>query len=274
MEANDLLLQKTFRYLELITILLIALTQLGWVCNVIEYHWLVTASFVLFGIAAALATVMPNSTRGRLILLLIQIAVMSAACALGPSRRYVIYFLVLAAKAAVQLPRKQMLFVAFVLLLARVLAGVCSEYVLHHFYIHRFLVPHFYSKVVVEAELKLAFLIGLTIMFFLGRIVVSERRSRRVQEMLGQEAKELAVDFERNKLAADIHDTLGHTLASLGIQLELAVKLVKDNKLDTAKELVRQSYESAIGCLQEIRRAVTTIRNDQEGSEISRIVEQ
>ena len=40
-----------------------------------------------------------------------------------------------------------------------------------------------------------------------------------------EELAEMAVVTERNRLARDIHDSLGHHLAAAGIQLEMAIKL-------------------------------------------------
>ncbi len=143
MIAEDFTLQKNFRYLEWLIIAMTALTQLAWVTYAIKFHWLIAASFVLLVGALALSLLTPRSARWRFVLLLAETAVVSAACALGQPRRFTIYFLVLAAKAAALLPRTQTLWVVVVLLIARLVAGASAEYVLHHIYVHRHFVPHF-----------------------------------------------------------------------------------------------------------------------------------
>jgi len=260
MVDENLRLQKRFCYLEWIAILLIILTQLGWVCNVIQFDWRIDVSFALLVAALPLAAIMPRSTKWQFIHLLAQSTLISAACALGTHRHFSVYFLLLAAKAAALLPRRKLLVVAGILFLAHVLAGAFSQYLTRHVYIHRPSVSDFYTSVIVETEVKLYFVIGLIAVLFLGRTVVAERKSRKAQEMLTKDAEELAVDLERHRIARDIDYSLAHTLASEMIQLELAIKLVGENKLEKVTEIVQHSYDSAVHCLQEVRRAVKDMR--------------
>ena len=55
--------------------------------------------------------------------------------------------------------------------------------------------------------------------------VLSERKSRQQAAALSQEVKILATALERTRIARDIHDSLGHTLTTLDVQLEVAHKL-------------------------------------------------
>ncbi len=92
-----------------------------------------------------------------------------------------------------------------------------------------------------------------------GLVLVAERKSRQRAETLAREVETLATTLERTRIARDIHDSLGHTLTTLDVQLELAQQLHQRdpaqslNALDTAKHLAYQ-------CLQEVRRAVQTMR--------------
>ncbi|MBE9065988.1 sensor histidine kinase [Leptolyngbya cf. ectocarpi LEGE 11479] len=91
--------------------------------------------------------------------------------------------------------------------------------------------------------------------------IVAEYKSRQQAIALTQEMELLAADLERTRIARDIHDSLGHTLTSLDVQLELAQRLYAQRSekvqqaLDTSKLLASQS-------VQEVRRAVTTMRAD------------
>ncbi|MEM9265617.1 MAG: sensor histidine kinase [Cyanobacteria bacterium P01_F01_bin.13] len=91
--------------------------------------------------------------------------------------------------------------------------------------------------------------------------LVAEYKSRQRAVALTQEVKLLAADLERTRIARDIHDSLGHTLTSLDVQLELAQQLYKRSSeklqpaIDTAKLLANQS-------VQEVRRAVATMREE------------
>ncbi|NER84417.1 MAG: sensor histidine kinase [Leptolyngbya sp. SIO1D8] len=92
--------------------------------------------------------------------------------------------------------------------------------------------------------------------------LISERKSRQQVSELAAEVEVLAADLERTRIARDIHDSLGHTLTTLDVQLELAQALHSTNPdrafqaLNLAKKLSRQS-------LQEVRRAVSTMRQGQ-----------
>jgi signal transduction histidine kinase len=91
-----------------------------------------------------------------------------------------------------------------------------------------------------------------------GYLMLAERKSRLQAEVLTQEVEQLAATLERNRIARDIHDSLGHTLTTLDIQLEVAQKLREHDPnqalqaLDTAKLLASE-------CLQDVRRALTTL---------------
>ncbi|MDJ0708240.1 MAG: sensor histidine kinase [Leptolyngbyaceae cyanobacterium MO_188.B28] len=91
--------------------------------------------------------------------------------------------------------------------------------------------------------------------------LVSERKNRQQAAALAQEVEVLAADLERTRIARDIHDSLGHTLTTLDVQLELAQRLYErgseqvQQALDTSKILASQS-------VQEVRRAVTTMREE------------
>ena len=103
------------------------------------------------------------------------------------------------------------------------------------------------------------FIAANALIIFLCLTVISERQSRQREAALAREVELMAADLERARIARDIHDSLGHTLTSLDIQLELAQRLYEkapgqaQQALDTSKMLSSQS-------VQEVRRAVATMR--------------
>ena len=90
--------------------------------------------------------------------------------------------------------------------------------------------------------------------------VLSERRSQQKAAMLSQEVKTLATDLERTRIARDIHDSLGHTLTTLNVQLEVAQTLYAQNPEQSLQALGRAKTLSSQS-LQDVRRAVSTIRH-------------
>jgi signal transduction histidine kinase len=90
-------------------------------------------------------------------------------------------------------------------------------------------------------------------------MILAERKSRQQAETLAKEVEILSAHLERTRIARDIHDSLGHSLTTLGVQLEVAQKLRSRQPdqsfqaLDTAKILLDQ-------CLEEVRQAIHTIQ--------------
>jgi signal transduction histidine kinase len=90
-------------------------------------------------------------------------------------------------------------------------------------------------------------------------VTLAEQKSRQQAEALMKEIETLAARLERTRIARDIHDSLGHSLTALNVQLELAQRLHSQDPgrafqvLDTAKNLASQAF-------QEARRAVSTMR--------------
>lgn len=92
-----------------------------------------------------------------------------------------------------------------------------------------------------------------------GFLVVREQISQQQIRSLNQEVENLGTLLERSRIARNIHDTLGHSLTTLGIQLEIAQQIHWSHpektaeRLNTAKQLTDQ-------CLQDIREVVQTLR--------------
>lgn len=93
----------------------------------------------------------------------------------------------------------------------------------------------------------------------LGFVVVAERESRQRAESLSQEVEVLAANVERLRIAREIHDSLGHTLTSLGVQLEVAQKL-RDRDLETSFHSVDNAALLASQGLHDVRQLVQTMR--------------
>ena len=108
-------------------------------------------------------------------------------------------------------------------------------------------------------------LIELTVVgFFLTLIMfllLKESKSRKKAERLAKEVEILATTIERNRIARDIHDSLGHTLTTLGIQLELAQKLHGVNS-SRAVQALHNAQQLASQSLTEVRNTVSAIRSE------------
>lgn len=73
------------------------------------------------------------------------------------------------------------------------------------------------------------------------------------------QVEELAISRERNRMAREIHDTLGHYLTILAVQLETALKLEERGDQRLHHELV-EARRAAAECLAEVRHSVSALR--------------
>lgn len=71
---------------------------------------------------------------------------------------------------------------------------------------------------------------------------------------------DLAATEERNRLARDIHDTLGHYLTAVNIQLEKAL-LYQQRNPEEANQAIRDAKKAAEEALHDVRRSVSALRN-------------
>jgi signal transduction histidine kinase len=95
----------------------------------------------------------------------------------------------------------------------------------------------------------------------LGSVWTEEQKSRQRADRLSQQVETLATDLERNRIARDIHDTLGHSLTSLDVQIELAQRLQAteparaQQSIDLAKKLSSQALDNVRQALGTMKRS-------------------
>jgi signal transduction histidine kinase len=94
---------------------------------------------------------------------------------------------------------------------------------------------------------------------FFSSVIVAEHESRKRAEALTEQVRILAINLERTRIARDIHDSLGHTLTNLDIQLKLARKL-RDRDLDKTWEAIDQASLLSAQCIEDVSHAVQTMR--------------
>ena len=112
----------------------------------------------------------------------------------------------------------------------------------------------------LSVELEMFFVIGLVLVAFIARALASERKSRREAERLAQDVHSLATALERTRIARDLHDSLGHTLTSLKIQIDVARKL-HGRDSEKSKEALENATELAGKGLSDVRSIVRSMRD-------------
>lgn len=83
-----------------------------------------------------------------------------------------------------------------------------------------------------------------------------------------EEARRLAVAAERERIARDLHDLLGHTLTVVAVKADLAGRLV-DRDPARAKSEIEDIRSTARAALADVRAAVTGMRSTSLATEIA-----
>ncbi|MEH1866705.1 MAG: response regulator [Nostoc sp.] len=87
------------------------------------------------------------------------------------------------------------------------------------------------------------------------------RRSLEHQKALNQRIEEMVALEERNRIARDIHDSLGHSLVALNVQMETALTLWETDS-NRARSFLLAAKKLGSEALQEVRESVSAIRSD------------
>jgi signal transduction histidine kinase len=123
------------------------------------------------------------------------------------------------------------------------------------------------------AVLGMFFLAGIVFVVVITRLAVKEQRARAEVERLLAELKEaneklreyaaqvekLATATERNRLAREFHDSLGHYLTVVIVQIEAAIALMDADRARSLEGL-RKAQALAQEGLAEVRRSVAALR--------------
>ena len=124
-------------------------------------------------------------------------------------------------------------------------------------------------------QVAFGLLCGMVFVILFSQIVLSEQNSRSEIERLYAElsvannklheyavkVEELATVQERNRLARDIHDGLGHYLTALNMQIK-AAQAVLDQDRPRAMDALTKAQALTEGALSDVRQSVAALRGD------------
>ncbi|BAY49218.1 integral membrane sensor signal transduction histidine kinase [Scytonema sp. HK-05] len=117
--------------------------------------------------------------------------------------------------------------------------------------------------------LSFVLVFGLALLFvlLLMNAVISERESREKLAIANEKLRQYALQIEnqatleeRNRIAREIHDSLGHSLTALNLQLETGLKLWQSNPTK-AQAFLAKAKELGSKALQDVRQSVSTMRS-------------
>lgn len=135
-------------------------------------------------------------------------------------------------------------------------------------------IPHWYGQTEQVSDL-LMFCVGLVLTIAMASVAVAEQRSRaRLEESHTQlrayaaRVSELSAAAERNRMARDIHDGLGHHLTAITVLLEKAATF-RDRDPAAAERALGDAHRSARRALDDVRRSVRALRVETEPFRLS-----
>ncbi len=117
-------------------------------------------------------------------------------------------------------------------------------------------------------------LVGIAFVVYFTQLAVGEQKARAEVERLAAElsaaneklrasaaqVEELATSAERNRVAREIHDSLGHYLTGINIQLE-AARAIFESEPERALDGIRKAQLLTQEGLAEVRRSVAALRD-------------
>lgn len=88
------------------------------------------------------------------------------------------------------------------------------------------------------------------------------QQSHRLLEEYARNVAEFTIIEERNRIAREIHDSVGHYLTAANLQLDRAT-LYLDKDTDEVKEAIKAAKLASTEALKDVRTSVSMLRNDE-----------
>jgi signal transduction histidine kinase len=129
--------------------------------------------------------------------------------------------------------------------------------------------PRWYADVGHVSDL-LMFCVGLALTIVMAAVAVRERAGRLALEQSHErlasyaaQVAELSAAAERNRVARDIHDELGHHLTAIAVLLDKA-RAFAGRDPEVAGQAIDEAHRCARTALDDVRRSVRTLRGPTE----------
>jgi len=160
------------------------------------------------------------------------------------------------------------------------------SFALSGFYLARLIIEmlYFCPKCETHDEIDTVLIVALGLVFVtsMAKVIKNEEASRtRAERLLAEleashqklkeystQVAELAATEERNRLAREIHDSLGHYLTVINVQLEKAMAFRERNPQE-ADQAVQDAKRSAREALQDVRESVGALRRSHNSFSLS-----
>jgi signal transduction histidine kinase len=181
----------------------------------------------------------PGASRWAVAALLVaRLGLFVAAAALDPSGESRVLFVLVPFAA----------YFAFGRAVSLVLATVCLALLVAGFMLR---VPHWYTQAAYLSDV-LMFAVGLVLAIAMASVAVAE-------QAYAAQVASLSAEAERTRLARDIHDSLGHHLTAIAVQLEKA-QAFRGRDPDAADQALADARASVRQALGDVRLSVRALR--------------
>ena len=123
---------------------------------------------------------------------------------------------------------------------------------------------------VFDMNAILIFTVLMLLILMMARLIKSEWSNHLHVQTLNEEIKETSAQLahmaaveERNRMARDIHDSIGHHLAAVTVQLQMAEKLHQRDP-DASRAAIHQAQAATHDALRDVRQSVGALRPSDE----------
>jgi len=97
-------------------------------------------------------------------------------------------------------------------------------------------------------------------------------KHRIAQARSQEKIEQLATIAERERIARDLHDLIGHSLSSIALKAELADKYIELNQQDNAQQEIKQVAQLSRDILSEVRHAVSGLKKYNLADSLNKLI--
>lgn len=256
--------QPLYRIILRINWLVIAVIAIAQLCRIFLFHVPLKGELISLTLVAVLALVAPMVAKIDLPMLrfacgLFELLACTMAACFGVGRLYPILFVTILARYSMLVSMPALVILVF---LAALPNNQYSFMLLRRivFQLSKVHEPVILLDPFSSVAGTVIFVAAMILLVVAIRYLNIEQDSRKQAQRLMLEIKDMATELERSRLAREIHDSLGHSLTALNMQLEVFATLHKTDP-QKAMEAFHTARRLATDILDDVRAVVHSIRH-------------
>ena len=111
-------------------------------------------------------------------------------------------------------------------------------------------------------------------LFFFGQAERKDRIHKKKESISQQKVEHFAAIAERERIARDLHDLVGHSLSSIALKANLAEKLIEKNNHEKAANEIHEVACLSREILAQVREAVTGIKQYNLPNQLNKLIKE